>query len=46
MRSMNVRFCLSYDIKITLKSFFGLKKLQFCHYVCSVVMDLTFPEDL
>ena len=27
--------------------FSSVKKLQFCHYVCSVVMDVrTFPENL
>ena len=30
-RSSNVRFYLSYDIKITLKSHFGVKMLGLCH---------------
>ena len=30
-RSTNVRFYLSYDIKIILKSYFGVKTLGFCH---------------
>ena len=38
-KGRNVRFYLSYDIKITLKS-------HFCHYVRNVVMDvITFPEN-
>ena len=45
--STNVRFYLSYDIKITLKSHFCRKKLEFYHYVRNVVMDvITFPENL
>ena len=44
---MNVRFFLSYDIKITLKSHFCRKTLKFCRYVHNVVMDvITFPENL
>ena len=35
-KSMNIRFYLSYDIKITLKSHFCNNKLQFCHYVRNV----------
>ena len=43
-RSTNVRFYLSYDMKITLKS---QKKLPFWHYVRNVFMDvITFPENL
>ena len=43
----NVRFYLSYDIKITLKSHFWRKTLEFCHYVRNVVMDvITFPVNL
>ena len=42
---MKVRFYLSYDIKITLKSHFCRKNVKFCYYVRSVVMDvITFPE--
>ena len=38
---------LSYDIKIALKSHFWHKKIQFCHYVRNVIMDvITFPENL
>ena len=29
--STNVRFYLSYDIKIVLKSYFCVKTLEFCH---------------
>ena len=29
--STNVRFYLSYDIKVTLKLHLGVKKLRFCH---------------
>ena len=45
---MNVRFYLSYDLKITWKSHFWCKNdLQFCHYVRNVVMDvIMFPENL
>ena len=44
---MNVRFYLSYDIKITLKSHFGRKTLLLCHYICNVVMDIiTLPKNL
>ena len=44
---MNVRFYLSYDIKINLKSHFCRKKLKSCQYVRNVVMDvITFPENL
>ena len=47
-KSMNVRFYLSYDIKITLKSHFCQKiRYKFCHYVRNVVMDaITVPENL
>ena len=43
--STNVRFYLSYGVKITLKSHFCRKTLHFCHYVRNVVMDviITFP---
>ena len=35
------------DIKITLNFIFVVKTLQFCHYVCNVVMDvIKFPENL
>ena len=39
---MNVRFYLSYGIKITLKCllFFSVKKLRICHYVRNIVMDV------
>ena len=30
----------SYNIKITLKSLFGMKMLRFCDYVCNDVIDL------
>ena len=43
---MNVRFYLSYDIKITLKSHCWRKNIinVYCHYVRNVVMDaITFP---
>ena len=30
-RSSNVRFYLSYDIKITLKSHFGVEMVGYCH---------------
>ena len=45
---MNVRFYLSYDIKITLKSYFWCKKnVMILSYVRNVVMDvITFPENL
>ena len=47
---MNVRFYLSYDIKITLKSHFWRKSYNFVimsRNVYNVVMDLiTFPEHL
>ena len=44
---MNVRFYLSYDIKITLKSHFCRKKRYNFVYVGNVVMDvITFPENL
>ena len=44
---MNVRFYLSYDIKISLKSHSGVKQIRIFHYVRNVVMDLiTFPENL
>ena len=44
---MNVRFYLSYDVKITLKSHFCCKNVIICHYVSNVVMDIiTFPENL
>ena len=45
---MHVIFYLFYDIKVTLKSHFCVKKtLKFCHYVRTVVMDvMTFPENL
>ena len=40
IQEQNVRFYLSYDIKITLKSHFWRKMLKFCHYVHNVVMDV------
>ena len=45
---MNVRFYLSYDIKITLKFHFCCKNVIIvCHYVRNVVMDvIQFPVDL
>ena len=47
---MNVRFYLSYDIKITLKFHFRLKNIsQFRNYVRNIVtcMDVKiFPENL
>ena len=44
-KSTDVRFYLSYDIKMSLKSHFCRKALQFCHYVRNVVMDvITFPR--
>ena len=44
---MNVRFYLSYDIKITGNLISALKMLQFCHYVQNVVIDvITSPENL
>ena len=43
----NVRFYLSNDIKITLKSHFLRKTCLLCHYVRKVVMDVfTFLENL
>ena len=45
--SNNVRFYISYDVKISLKSDFCRKTLFFCHYVRNVVMDvMTFPVNL
>ena len=45
--STNVRFYLSYDIKITLKSHSAVKMLKFCHYARNVVMDvIKLPENL
>ena len=38
-KSTNVRFYLSYDIKITLESHFWRKKVRFCLYVHNVIMD-------
>ena len=36
-----------YDIKITLRSHFCLKTLQYCHDVHNVVMNvITFPEKM
>ena len=44
---MNVRFYLSYDIKITLKSHFSRKNVIFFLLCTNVVMDvITFPENL
>ena len=45
---MNVRFYLSYDIKIALKyQSYCKKTFKFCHYVRNVVIDvITFPENL
>ena len=41
----NVRFYLSYDVKITLKLHF--RRYNFCHCVRNVVMDvITFPVNL
>ena len=49
-RSMNVRFYLSYDIKITLKSHFCRKNIKIFNlslHVRSVVIEvITFPENL
>ena len=44
----NVRFYLSYDIKITLKyHFLRIKELQFCHYIHNGIMDvIMFHENL
>ena len=40
-------FFLSYDIKITLKSHFCHKNVNFYHYVSNVGMGvITFPENL
>ena len=44
---MNVRFYLSYDIKITLKSHFCRKNIIILCYVRNVDMDvITFAENL
>ena len=44
---MNVRFYLSYDIKITLKSHFCRKNVIILSLCMHVVMDvITFPENL
>ena len=46
-KSTNVRFYLSYGIKITLKSHFCCKTLHFWHYVRNVVMNvIAFPVNL
>ena len=46
IQSRNVRFYLSYDIKITLKShFLHKKRLEFCHYVSNIVMDVIITAD-
>ena len=37
---MNVRFYLSYDIKIIKNCFFGMKTSRFCHFLSNVMMDL------
>ena len=42
---MNVRFCISYDIKIASKSHFWVKA-KICHQVCDVVIDvITYFND-
>ena len=44
--STNLRFYLSYDIKITLKSHFCRKNVIILSYVRNVVMDvIAFPEN-
>ena len=46
-KSTNVRFYLSYDIKITSTSHFCRKNVIIIHYVRNIVMDsITFPENL
>ena len=37
---MNIVLFLSYDITITLKFLFWHKKVQICHNVCTVVIDV------
>ena len=41
--STNVRFFLSYDIKIILKSSFGVKTLGFCH-MCDVKSIISYKQ--
>ena len=46
-KSMNVRFYLSFDIKIILKSHYCRKNVIIFHYVHNSVMDvITFPKNL
>ena len=37
---MNVRFYLSYEIKLIFNHTFGMNILRFCHLICNVIMDI------
>ena len=40
MQDGECEFCLSFGIKIALKSYFRREKLRFCHCVCNVIVDV------
>ena len=41
-RSTNVRFYLSYDFRITLKSLFWYETFRFWHYVWNIIVDFYY----